>query len=316
MKLCLIGPGLMPIPPDGWGAVEMLIWDYFNILKSFGHEVDIINTPDRNEIINKINNGNYDAFHLHYDVFSDLMPFLNARVKIISSHYPFISFPEKYKEDGYDVQIRNITKNHDFYIFASSDNDIDTFVNFGADRDRSFLSKLGVKYDSYNYIELPMYDRTLCFSQIVNRKRQYIIQDFEGIDFFGRIDDRNFINMKNYRGEATREFLNSEITKYSNFVLLSSVENTTPLAVKESLVCGLGVVVTEPVALELDKSLDFITVISESELNDPKSIIEKIKINKEISIKKRKEIRQYGIDNFSVESILRSEYIKKIESLL
>ena len=28
MKIALIGPGIMPIPPDGWGAVESLIWDY------------------------------------------------------------------------------------------------------------------------------------------------------------------------------------------------------------------------------------------------------------------------------------------------
>ena len=28
MKLVIIGPGIMPIPPKGWGAVESLIWDY------------------------------------------------------------------------------------------------------------------------------------------------------------------------------------------------------------------------------------------------------------------------------------------------
>ena len=58
-----------------------------------------------------------------------------------------------------------------------------------------------------------------------------------------------------------REKLNTEITKYSNFTLLSSVENTTPLVVKEALICGLGVVVSEQVSVELDASLDFIDVI-------------------------------------------------------
>ena len=31
MRLALIGPGIMPIPPDGWGAVESLIWDYARV---------------------------------------------------------------------------------------------------------------------------------------------------------------------------------------------------------------------------------------------------------------------------------------------
>ncbi len=316
MKICLIGPGIMPIPPNGWGAVEMLIWDYYNILTSLGHNVEIVNTPNRREIIEIVNNGAFDALHLHYDVFSDLMPLLNAKVKILSSHYPFISFPDRYRYDGYDAQINNIVKNKDFYIFASSENDINTFVNFGANRENTFLSKLGVKYDSYNYLEKPTYDKTLCFSQIVNRKRQFLIQDLDEVDFFGRRDDSSFSNLKNYKGEVSREFLNEEITKYSNFILLSSVENTTPLVVKEALVCGLGVVVTEPVALELDKNLDFITIIEEDKVNDLDYLREKIKLNKKTSLIKRDEIRKYGIDNFSVESILKNEYVKKIESLL
>ena len=46
MKIALIGPGIMEIPPEGWGAVEMLIWDYTVILRELGHRVEIINTPD------------------------------------------------------------------------------------------------------------------------------------------------------------------------------------------------------------------------------------------------------------------------------
>jgi len=34
MKIGFIGPGIMPIPPDGWGAVESLIDDYRNALES------------------------------------------------------------------------------------------------------------------------------------------------------------------------------------------------------------------------------------------------------------------------------------------
>ena len=43
MKISIIGPGFMSIPPIGWGAVESLIWDYSENLKKHGHDVQIVN---------------------------------------------------------------------------------------------------------------------------------------------------------------------------------------------------------------------------------------------------------------------------------
>ena len=51
MKIILIGPGLSPIPPTGWGAVESLIWDYYENLKKAGVDAHIINNPDLNQVI-------------------------------------------------------------------------------------------------------------------------------------------------------------------------------------------------------------------------------------------------------------------------
>ena len=51
MKIALVGPGIMPIPPDGWGAVESLIWDYALELDELGHEGSIVNTPNYDDII-------------------------------------------------------------------------------------------------------------------------------------------------------------------------------------------------------------------------------------------------------------------------
>ena len=51
MKICLVGPGIMPIPPTGWGAVESIIWECATDLGELGHEGEILNTPDKEEII-------------------------------------------------------------------------------------------------------------------------------------------------------------------------------------------------------------------------------------------------------------------------
>ena len=61
MKIALIGPGIMQIPPDGWGAVEMLIWDYTVVLRELGHRVEIINTPDKELIKFEVEHGKYDV---------------------------------------------------------------------------------------------------------------------------------------------------------------------------------------------------------------------------------------------------------------
>ncbi len=315
MKIALIGPGIMPIPPNGWGAVEMLIWDYYTIFKKHNINIEIINTNNTDEIIKLVNN-KYDIVHLHYDVYTPILEKINAKVKILSSHYPFINNPNRYSADGYDKILPFIMSSKDFYIFASSQNDIRTFVRYGVDPQKLFLSKLGVKSESYEWYEQPQYDRTLCFSQIVDRKRQYLIQDIPNIDFMGRLDDSKFTNLENYKGEVDRDFLNKEISKYSNFILISSIENTTPLAVKEALIGGLGVVVSESVAVELDTSLDFITLIPESKVNDLDYVSLCIQKNKEISQKKRKEIRKYAIETFDLENILINSYLTKIRQLL
>ena len=60
MNIALVGPGIMEIPPKGWGAVESLIWDYATELGELGHEGTIINTPDRTQIIRDLCKEKYD----------------------------------------------------------------------------------------------------------------------------------------------------------------------------------------------------------------------------------------------------------------
>lgn len=319
MNIAFIGPGIMPIPPDGWGAVEMMIWDYATVLGELGHTGAIINTPDRSQIIEELKEEEFDIVHLHYDVFHDIIPEILNTISgklIVSSHYPYINCPDMWARDNYNPIAQSYSKNKDFYIFSSTQNDIDTLVKFGADANHCWLSRLGVLPDSYQFDENVTYDRTLSFSQICDRKRQYLIQDFDNVDFVGRMEYGNFSNRTNYKGEMPREKLNTEITKYSNFTLLSSVENTTPLVVKEALICGLGVVVSEQVSVELDMSLDFIDVIPEDKIEDLSYVQNVLEKNKEYSVKNRNDIRDYGIKTFGLSNILEFEYVPKLQSLL
>ena len=92
MKIALVGPGIMSIPPIGWGAVEILIWDYYNVLRKMGHEVDIVNIirqntweqsiPNSNyslRLISVLNSKDYDFIHIHYDCLFHIMPKLKCK---------------------------------------------------------------------------------------------------------------------------------------------------------------------------------------------------------------------------------------------
>ena len=320
MKIALIGPGIMNIPPDGWGAVEMLIWDYTQIIRELGHRVEIINTPDRELIKFEVEHGKYDIVHLHYDVFHDIINDLSplCGALIVSSHYPFVNTPHMWGRDGYAPIAQNIAANRNHHIFCSSLKDVDTWIRLGANPKRVWLSKLGVRPGPYKFDEHASFDRTLCFSQIVDRKRQYLLENIDSVDFMGRMEFGGKFdkNNPNYKGEVIRENLNEYITCYSNIALLSEVENTTPLVIKEGLICGLGVVCSEAVAPELDTSKPWSDVMPERKINNLEYVLEVIENNKKVSKQHREEIREYGINEFGLENILAYEYLPKLQSLL
>ena len=66
MKIAIVGPGIMPIPPTGWGAVEILIWDQKLALEELGHEVRIVNTASGIEILKEINEFRPDFVPVSY----------------------------------------------------------------------------------------------------------------------------------------------------------------------------------------------------------------------------------------------------------
>lgn len=58
MKIAQVNPGLMSIPPNRWGAIEEIIWQYKTNYEKLGHEVDIVYSDE-------VTVGKYDLVHLH-----------------------------------------------------------------------------------------------------------------------------------------------------------------------------------------------------------------------------------------------------------
>lgn len=58
MRIAQINPGLIEIPPKGWGAVEKVIYNYHKQMIAAGHQCDI-------KYMNEIVKGDYDIVHVH-----------------------------------------------------------------------------------------------------------------------------------------------------------------------------------------------------------------------------------------------------------
>lgn len=309
MRIAIIGPGLMPIPPKGWGAVESLIWDYNVVLKEMGHEVKIVNERNLNNIIKKTNQFNPDVIHIQYDNHNQLSKYFKKPV-VLTSHYAYLEQPNRH--GNYNRFFRDFI-NSDAYIFALSKGIKQTYIKHGKTPNKIFVVPNGVKFDSFNFIKSPE-DKSIYLAKIDSRKCQYKYHNIPNLYFAGNIVDSKY-NKNNWLGEWSKPQLYKNLTNYSNLVLLSDGE-AHPLVCMEAMAAGLGIVISEYAKANLDISLPFIDVIPNNKLNNLEYVKSVIKKNREISRQHRKEIRQYVIDNFSWEKIIDKYYIPNLKKIL
>ena len=310
MKIVLIGPGIMPIPPTGWGAVEILVWDTKVALEKLGHEVLIINTKNGREIIDKINTFRPDFVHVHYDEFVPLVPFIQYP-NAITSHYGYLERPKMF--GGY-TNVANEFMRIKPNVFCLSEG-IEKVYNVMFNIPNTFITPNGVNVDEFNFVSDPEHpDRSIYLAKIDYRKRQHLFQSIDSLWFAGNIADDRFNTKKNYLGEWSKDRLYNELTEYGNLVLLSDGE-AHPLVCMEALVAGLGVVVCEWGKANLDTTKEFITVIPEDKIEDISYVEEQIIKNREYSIAHRDEIREYG-EQFDWVKVIEKHYLPNVKEVI
>jgi len=312
MKITLVGPGIMPIPPTGWGAVEILIWDTRNALKKLGHEVQIVNTRDPNQIINEINAFRPDFVHVHYDEFIGVYPYIQYP-KVITSHFGYLERPEMF--GGY-ANIANAFAQIKPNIFCLSDGIKNIYkILMNIPEEKLYVTPNGVNCEAFRYTENPSYfDRSIYLAKIDYRKRQHLFQSIDSLWFAGNNADSRFNTSKNYLGEWDKPTLHDQLTEYGNLVLLSDGE-AHPLVCMEALSAGLGVVVTEWGKANLDQSKEFITIIPEDKVEDISYVEEKIIENRNYSVQNRKEILEYSKE-FDWVNIIQNYYLPNVEKVI
>lgn len=312
MKICIIGPGFSQIPPVGWGAVEIVIWDTVNTLKELGHQVDIINTTNPQEIIGTINQINPDFVHVHYDDYVSLYPYIQFP-KAITTHYGYLERPEMYGAYSYKAnQFANIKPN----VFALSEGIKNIYQNqMRIPEDNLYVVPNGVTNNKFRFTDSPKFsDRSIYLAKVDYRKRQCLFQNISSIYYAGNIVDERFDVNKNYLGEWSKKDLYDNLTDYGNLILLSDGE-AHPLVCMEALAAGLGLVISEWSTANLDLNKDFITVIPESKIIDLDYVALKIEENRTISLQKRNEIVEYA-NQFSWKRQIETYYIPAVKKVI
>ena len=302
----------MPIPPTGWGAVEILVWDTKNALEELGHEVQIINTKDYRQIINGINAFVPDFVHVHYDEFIPIMPYIQYPAAI-TSHFGYLERREMF--NGY-INVAKEFQRLKPVVFCLSEGIKKVYnVMFDVPKENTYVTPNGVNLDRFRRSMDPEYpDRSLYLAKIDYRKRQHLFQSIDSLWYAGNLADNRFDTDKNYLGEWSKEVLFKDLTDYGNLVLLSDGE-AHPLVCMEALAAGLGVVVTEWGKANLDADKEFITIIPESKVNDLEFVENAIIKNREYSIAHRDEILEYAKE-FEWKAVLKRHYIPAVEQLV
>lgn len=302
----------MPIPPTGWGAVEILVWDTKNALEELGHEVQIVNTKDHRQIINAINAFVPDFVHVHYDEFIPIMPFIQYPAAI-TSHFGYLERREMF--NGY-INVAKEFQRLKPVVFCLSEGIKKVYnVMFDVPKENTYVTPNGVNLDRFRTSMDPEYpDRSLYLAKIDYRKRQHLFQSIDSLWYAGNLADNRFDTDKNYLGEWSKDTLYEQLTDYGNLVLLSDGE-AHPLVCMEALAAGLGVVVCEWGKANLDLDKEFITVIPEDKINDIDFVEDAIIKNREYSVNHREEIVEYS-KKFEWKEVLRNYYIPSVEKVI
>ena len=308
----LIGPGLKPIPPKGWGAVEAVIWDYHENLIKRGIKSTIINESNLQQVITLCNNTMPDIIHIMYDDHIIIAPYLKCTRILYTSHYAYITHPHFSTEYSYYYNnfFKKVIGYQNRVALNVISNEIkDVYRAHGFNKTINVICN-GAREDLFDFTMTPtLANKSVYVAKIEKRKGQYKYQSLQGIDFVGNYQDSEFdTNRPNYLGEWDKQTLYKNLTNYGNLVLLSEGE-ADPLVVKEGLIAGLGVVVSECASANLDLSKPFITVIPNDKLSDIQFVYRKIVENRLTSIQMRQEIHQYAMDNFAWGKIIE-KYIE------
>ena len=309
MKIALVSSGYNPAPPLS-SSILTLLQEYQHYSEKNGHQVDIFNQQDVHQVIEEINDHDYDFVHLHDGSFVlDFNQTLQQRF-CFTSHAGHLLKSDQWT-DTFKQEFKSYLNAPG--IIALSPVSKQLFLDAGYDGYISTQAN-GIDTRKINRQEQGN-GKAICLGWIQPRKQQRLLaaaaDGHVSIDFVGPLDDPDFREGKTtkYLGVWSLPEVYQRLTEYSCLVLISKGE-VAPLVVLEAMSAGLGIVVSESASANLHPQ-DFIKVLPDDILTNatPKnqqivceSIEQMIKNNQS----SRSVIAAYAQEHFDFSQIIKS----------
>jgi hypothetical protein len=269
-RLLLVCPGQLPVPPDGWGAVELLIHESIPSYITEGYEVWILNSRARREWKTAAK----EDFRLilnHSDIDSPrIRRHWPNSILVTVTHYGLAAQPEKWNR-GYRKVIQGLKFSDK--IVCLSPSILSTFLNY-FDATKLLLSPNGC---SFEFAGKKIRNGPILYlGKVEKRKRQYEVWSlFKDSDidilFAGPIVDERVLELisldassrKYFIGEIDRVSLQELFSKCSSLMLISEGE-ADALVLYEAQFAGLPILVNVESLGSQDCQLPWVRLISSS----------------------------------------------------
>jgi len=320
VKVLLVSGGHLPIPPQGWGGVENLIWQQKQALEQAGHQADILNDYVRGlrrfVAVLKARPWRYDVVHLHLDSYAIYWLIVSRLFRFpvaISTHYGYAAFPEKW-DNSYRRTFRRMRRAK--YLILISQEISDTFRHLGC-RAKMFVIPNGIHCLAVQFSQTA-FKQSIVLGRVEPRKKQAMIaQALDGkavqCDFAGPIAPDVVFNPNDcnthYLGEWSREQVHRELTNYACLILLSDGEGHAAV-VSEAMAAGLSLVLSQEASHNLDTSKPWIYIVDRDKDVLSDVVTRAVQENSQY----RTQIRQYCEANFDW-SIILPRYIHDLECI-
>lgn len=299
-KLLIVAPGNMPIPTNGWGAVEIIVSETLGLYTAAGFDVWVLNSRNRKKW-KEAKGVNFPIILSHSDIDNLRIKSSWPNAKIVGiSHYGLGAYPEKWDKGFKKILIG--MKSCDFVICLSKA--VATTFSMHIPVEKILISPNGSAFES-NCDQPGVINKIICLGKVEKRKKQFELWESLktsniGITFAGPIVDERVKGeiVKNpslthtFIGPISRENLSSELGQYTALILISDGE-ADALVLYEAQLAGLPVLVTQRSLGSQNPELDWIRVISESPSAD--------EINLALSavISKAGSITRYALENYN-----------------
>ena len=270
-KLLIVAPGNMPIPTDGWGAVEIIVSETLELYTAAGFDVWVLNSRSRNKW-REAKRVNFPIVLSHSDIDNPRIRSNWPKAKIIGvSHYGLGAYPDRW-DKGFQ-KILDGMKCCDFVVCLS--NSVATTFARYIPQEKILVSPNGSAFKS-KCENSGEFDRIICLGKVEKRKKQFELWESLkasniNITFAGPIvDERVLIEIEKdpslvntFIGPISRENLMTELGKYNSLISISDGE-ADALVLYEAQLAGLPVLATERSLGSQNPELDWICIINES----------------------------------------------------